>query len=274
MASYIVHDLAGEQLLRNIQSALNINFSESEKINFLLGNLIPDSSKISFDEPKNLTPEELKEYREQIRISIQDEKVSTHFRNPSDSDLCIQAPNLSTFLLKYSRLIKKDISVLGYFFHLYTDKIFFDDLFCKTFCFFDFSNQPTIYQSKTSKLIIKKNGETYSLNDVLSPLGKASMYDDYTKINALMLKKHQIEYDFDILKSYTKDFINPGIEEVNYRNINSILDKTKKYVQESFSLKDYTLKVFDESVIDPFIYDVVNSFIDDYGYLFLEYKKS
>lgn len=264
MASFVIHDIAGEQFLNAIQNRLGITLSKEEKNKFLMGNLIPDSSRINFTIPENVSKEELKQIKWQRSLAIQDEKTSTHFRSPEEYDLAIQAPKLDKFIEKYSSLFTKDISVLGYFFHLYTDALFFGDLFEQTFTCLDENGEPTIYNSKTKSMELKKDNKRYPVTDIFSHDSEVSIYQDYTKMNANVLNQFQTVFDLDGLVASAPTFVNPGIEEVDYQNIVIVLNKTASFIKESYALTDSTLKVFDEKVVRQFIPEVVNGFIATY----------
>lgn len=267
MASFVIHDIAGEQFLNTIQNRLGISLSQAEINKFLMGNLIPDSSRVNFTIPENLSKEELKALKWQRSQAIQEEKTATHFRSPEEYDLTIQAPKLDKFIEKYNSLFSKDISVLGYFFHLYTDVLFFGDLFEKTFTCLDEFGNPTIYNSKTKSMELKKDKKRYPVTDIFSHDSEVSIYQDYTKMNASVLNQFQTVFDYEGLLASANTFINPGIEEVDYENIVSVLGKTAAFIKESYELQETTLKVFDEFIVSKFIPEVVESFIATYGEL-------
>lgn len=265
MASYVIHDIAGEVFLKTLSEQLNITLSEEERNHFLMGNLIPDSSKLQFPQvDPNASKEELKRIKRARAAAIQQEKQSTHFRLSSDSDKNIQSPQLELFLSKYQSLLSKDISVLGYLFHLYTDKVFFKDLFNKSFTFLNSDRQETDLMAETKSIILKRNNEEHDVLSIFSKDSEISIYQDYTKMNSLLLAKYNIEFPYASLMSSTKNFTNPGIEEVSYENITGVLNKTSRFIEESKQLQDYTLKVFDQHEVENFISDVVSSFIVSY----------
>lgn len=270
MASFVIHDIAGEEFLNTLQNRLNITLSQKEIRKFLMGNLIPDSSQISFKTPENISKEELNNLKKQRRQAIQDEKTSTHFRSPDENDLAIQTPRLDKFIEKYSSLFAADISVLGYFFHLYTDFLFFGDLFEKTFTYLDENGKPVIYNSKITLMELKRDGARYPATDILSQDSEVSIYQDYTKMNTILLNKYQTAFDYEGLMASTNEFTNPGIEEVDYQNITSVLNKTADFIKDSYTLVDSSLKVFDEEVILNFIPQVVEDFITNYQDLILQ----
>ena len=100
MASFVVHNIAGEKFLQLLEES-GINLSPEQKDKFLLGNLIVDSSKIKKVIPEGVSAEELKKIKKYYRNLIQDEKIATHFRDNNDLELCIQKPDLSKFINKY-----------------------------------------------------------------------------------------------------------------------------------------------------------------------------
>lgn len=157
MASFVVHYLCGLKMCAFMEEKFSCTLSKAEKNEFLLGNFMPDSSHLCFDSFEG-TPLEWKE-------EIQKEKVSTHFRNPIRSLYCIQCPSLSLFLSKYGALFYKHLSVLGYFFHLYTDCYFFRDLFLHSFQFLDVSLRPTVVKSRARFVKVLKNNVLYRVND-------------------------------------------------------------------------------------------------------------
>lgn len=265
MASYVIHDIAGEVFLATLSEKLNINLSEEERNHFLMGNLIPDSSKLQFPPiDPNASKEELKKIKWERSAAIQQEKQSTHFRVSTDLDKNIQSPQLELFLSKYRSLLSKDISVLGYLFHLYTDKVFFKDLFNKSFTFLNGDKQETDIISETKSIVLKRNNQEHDVFSVFSKDSEVSIYHDYTKMNTLLLTKYNIEFPYASLMGSTASFVNPGIEEVSYENITGVLNKTSRFIEESKQLQDSTLKVFDQHEVENFISDVVSSFIDTY----------
>lgn len=270
MASFVIHNIAGEEFLNAIQNRMGIKLSLEERNKFLMGNLIPDSSRINFVIPENLSKEELKQLKWQKSQAIQDEKTSTHFRSKEEYDLVIQTPKLDKFLEKYRDLFSKNISVLGYFFHLYTDVLFFKDLFEQTFTCLDEFDEPTIYNSKTKSIELKKDYKRYPVTDIFSQDSEVSIYQDYTKMNAFFLKQFQTVFNYEGLIASANSFINPGIEEVDYQNIIDVINKTAMFIKESYNLTDTTLKVFDESILSKFIPEVVERFIATYKNIILQ----
>lgn len=240
MASFVIHHIIGEQFLSKLEQEYNLNISEEKKNSFLIGNLIVDSS--------NLINGSSKEY--------QDEKEITHFRNKQDYNLCIKIPNIERFLEKYGKYIIKDMSVFGYFFHLYTDKLFFKDLYNMTFSSLDENIQPTIYRNKAKYVLIKKNNkiipfDKFWANDINE---KNGIYNDYTLMNKILIQNYGLLTDLNKLLLFGLKLNNNYIEEVDYKNIKKVLIDMKNYIDESIRMEDSGLNVFR--------YEDVNNFID------------
>lgn len=240
MASFLIHHIIGEQFLSKLEQEYNLNISEEKKNSFLIGNLIVDSS--------NLINGSSNEY--------QDEKEITHFRNKQDYNLIIKIPNIERFLEKYGKYIIKDISVFGYFFHLYTDKLFFKDLYNMTFSSLDENMQPTIYRNKSKYILIKKSNkiipfDKFWSNDVNN---KYSIYNDYTLMNKILIQNYGLLTNLDKLLSFGLNLCNNYIEEVNYKNIKNTLIDMKQYIEESIKAKN--------SILNVFRYEDINNFID------------
>ncbi len=91
------------------------------------------------------------------------------------------------------------------------------------------------------------------------------IYSDYTKMNKLFLDKYNIKFDGNALLSSTKYFINPGIEEVDYNNVSSVINKTSEFISDSYNLDNTDLKIFDIEIVNEFISFVVSSFMETYS---------
>ena len=262
MASFVIHDVAGEVFLKELKEKYGIELSDIDKNKFLMGNLIVDSSKYKLVIPDNLSDEELKKIKLAHRKIVQQEKISTHFRGLDDLDKCIQAPIPDKFVEKYNYLFDKDISVLAYLFHLYTDKVFFNDLSIKSFKCLDDKYNETKYISDLKYMQTLKDNKINDFKEFWSPEG---IYSDYTKMNKLFLEKYNIKFDSNALLSSTKYFINPGIEEVDYNNVSSVINKTSKFISDSYNLDNTDLKIFDIEIVNEFISFVVSSFMETYS---------
>ncbi len=279
MASFVIHHIAGEAFLNNLERE-GVLLSDVAKKQFLLGNLIVDSSRIKKQIPDNLSIEEQKAFKKKMRAETQEEKRSTHFRDKEDYKLCIQAPNVSSFIEKYQDFVSKDYTALGYLYHLYVDKMFFHDLFNDTFECLDKDGIETKYIADLVSMRVKKSGEVYPVGEFWSHDSNVSIYHDYTVMNKLLLEQYGTCFNPEkLLENVDLDFVNPGIEEVDYQNIISVISKTATFIQESYQVEDSSLNVFDKSRVESFISEVSLGFISTYSVLLpvnrssKEYKK-
>lgn len=265
MASFVIHHISGEVFLNELENK-GVVLSDTEKKQFLLGNLIVDSSRIKKQIPENLSLGDQKEFKKRLRAEAQEEKRSTHFRAEDDYKLCIQAPNISSFIEKYKELITKNYTVLGYLYHLYVDKMFFNDLFNDTFVCLDKDGNETKYIANLVYMQIKKSGEIYPFEDFWSHDSCVSIYHDYTVMNKLLLEKYGTCFEKEkLLENYDIFFVNPGIEEVDYQNIINVVSKTDTFIKESYQVEDSSLNVFDKSRVENFIEQVARGFISSYS---------
>ncbi len=267
MASFVIHHIAGEQFLKQLEQKYGITLTKKQKNEFLLGNLIVDSTRLRKEIPTGLSEEEMKIFKRNFQKLVQEEKVSTHFRDKNDYQLCIQCPNLNAFLEKYQGLLTTDFSALGYFYHLYTDKLFFKDLFCATFDCLDKELTKTEYLKELAFVKILKSGNIEKQEDVWSHDSEVSIYQDYTVMNRLLLEHYGATFEIEELLENSKTFQNPGIEEVDYQNITSVIKKTKSYIEQSYQTAG-SLHVFSEEQVKDFIKVASSEFIATYYHLF------
>ncbi len=222
MASFIIHNIAGETLLKKIEYNYNLILSEEEKTHFLLGNFMPDviSAKNNVDNSSQL------------------EKNITHFRN-TKTKLNISIPEPKLFIKKYSSLFD-NIDVLGYLFHLYTDRIFYKDYI-------------------TSSL---KGMKETDIKNIFNSNNAKGIYNDYTKINKILLNYYGTDFNKEKFIKYFKTLVNPGIEEVDYSNIVNVINLTEEFINESIRLTDTSLNVLKEKEIISFIDNVTSDFLE------------
>lgn len=270
MASFVIHHVAGLKFIDRLENKYGVILSETEKNQFLLGNLIVDSTRNKLQLKEGLTEEEIQRLKNQYSKNIQDEKISTHFRNANDRELCVQTPNADIFKTKYENILH-DFSVLGYLFHLYTDKMFFDDLFTESFECLDKNLKPTIYAKDLKFIKSKKNNKIYLADDIWKEDSPVSIYSDYTTMNKIILEHFDVNINFEkLLECAENNFSNPGIEEVDYNNIFWVLKSTSNYIKQSYESENTELKIFSDSKVKQFIPNVIEQFVNQYFYLFVK----
>lgn len=242
MASFVMHYVASENFLNDIYNKYRLTIRDRN--NFRLGNLVVDTMGIAnYDRDTKL-----------------DKKLITHFRDDEDRDKCMQLPNINKFMDKYENLVNIDYSAMGYLFHLYTDKIFFNYLYNKVIECCDINKEKTNNISDNYYIRVKKTNDLYKTNDFYSGSDVGGLYKDYSRINRYLMDKYNVIFDYDILKDFSlMYFNNPGISEVNYEDIGEVIDKINIIINSS-SINREDLKIFDINDIYKFISVVVDGF--------------
>lgn len=265
MASFVIHTIVGEKFLDSLENLYNISISDYDKKQFLLGNLIVDSIQTAKDIPTTIEEERLVEYKMLIKNKIRKEKLATHFRDITKEGNCIKIPEPELFISEYYQLLMDNYSVLGYLFHLYTDKIFFSELFPKSFDTLDSNGQIVTEDKELVSIRIKKDNIVVDAKEFWAGTGKVNIYKDYTVMNRLLLERFGTSFDAEKFISFANDnFENPGIEEVAFRMIDKILCDTQKFITESYQTKGEELSVFKKEDIIEFVPYVVEKFIQEY----------
>ena len=234
MPSYIIHYICGKKLIENYR------VTDKKQALFLIGNLIPDTSKIQTKKERYL---------------IQGEKNKTHFRDGMDKD---------KVMLPYPEKFKKKYDIhnsfyLGYYYHLYTDKYFLSEIFNNSLEFLTSDLRKTDSNKKSKYIRLKKNNKIILKEEFFS---QSYLYHDYTIMNKLLLNYYGIQFDESELRKYI-NLINSDIEEVDIINLESIILDTLSYIKESQNIKEDNLEVFDKNLIIRFINELNNKFVDE-----------
>lgn len=203
MASIIMHMAVADELYKKIKSKLEINY-----YNYILGTIAPDISK-----------------------TIGLDKKYSHF-----SDNSLDIPNIDIFLKKYQKTLNNSFN-LGYFIHLYTDKLFYQDYY------------PLFIQDKFITANIRcLNGEeiNVSLDD-----RKKLLYNDYTNLNIQLIDEYNINLDI-----FFNEFIPPktNIDEIPIDKLNVLIESAGIIIQNTKKTKEYIINI---SSVKAFVDDCV-----------------
>lgn len=265
MASFVIHTIVGERFLTKLEESYNISISDYDKKQFLLGNLIVDSIQTDKKVPSTIAETQITEYKMQVKNKIRKEKLATHFRNPDKEGECIKTPVPELFLKKYNHLIAENFSVLGYLFHLYTDKLFFSKLFIETFDTIDAAGNLVTEDKDLEYIRIRKNNTKVDAKEFWAGTSNINIYNDYTIMNKLLLEQFGTSFNQDEFTSFAQEnFINPGIEEVSFTKITQIINDTNRFIEESYNMNEQELAVFTEEQIIKFVDYVVEQFMKEY----------
>lgn len=193
---------------------------------FEVGNLIPDSVK---------------------------DKTWSHFRHPNRLEKLIVYPDMDLFLDKYRSLLH-DSSALGYYFHLYIDRVYAMDYLHKIFRFQNESGKEVSNRAEITHAKIRRTEEVIPIKTIFSD---EYYYGDFTRLNTYLMNRYHLSIDLDLNVS------NPGISEVDYTDIASIMQQLHGYLDvPEDAVND--LRVFDVEDLIAFLENAVDSFAKEY----------
>lgn len=203
MASAVIHLAVAKEL----EKYLNIK----NKKNYYLGSIAPDISK-----------------------QIGKTKKESHFLYNTKDDV----PNIELYTNKYNNFKKNDFN-LGYYIHLYTDKIWFDEFLEK------------LTYSNSIKLL---DGTIISTTE--EEIAKL-IYQDYTNLNIQLIDEYLLD-----LSLFYEDFQVPNttLDEIPIDKLNILIDQMGIIIENSKQEKSY---IFDIILINQFITNCVNQILEE-----------
>lgn len=201
MASTIMHIAVADKLYKKINSKININYYD-----YILGSIAPDISKL-----------------------IGEDKKNPHFMVCEDD-----IPDIKKFLDKYINDLDNSFT-LGYFIHLYTDKLFYRD-YLPLFVQDDFLTSIVRY--------LDGNVVELSKEDRIR-----LFYNDYTNLNTLIIDEYELNLDL-----FYNEFIEPktNITEIPIEKLELLIDNAGIIIENLSKEKNYVINI-----------SQVKSFIDD-----------
>lgn len=223
MPGYILHLTTARMLLDMLPEYPQFSTIITSENDFFVGNLLPDTTM---------------------------DKAKSHFRNPIYCDKMMEYPDLNSFLSKY-RFLLHDASCLGYYFHLYIDRKFFKDYIPQVAAFLNKNGTIEDIKREVTHVHIKKSDCLITKEDYLSD---KYYYGDYTKMNTYLAERFHIPLDLDT------NIKNPGIEEVDYRDVENVLQTLHEYMEVPASAVN-DLKVFDVEQLIDFLHTAAEEFL-------------
>lgn len=196
--------------------------TQQDKNDFLIGNLLPDTTKI---------------------------KAKSHFRDPKYNDRMVEYPETEWFIKKYQNLLSNS-SVIGYLFHLYIDRRFFKDYMPRIVEFRNEQDEKEEKRELVKDVLLKRTGQRLSKQDFFS---EKYYYGDYTKMNTYLVNRYEIPTTLD------PNIANPGIAEVDYEDVKHVLKQLKGYLKVPESAVN-EVKVFRVEELLLFIEKAVKEF--------------
>lgn len=203
MASAVIHLAVAKEL----EKYLNIKNNKD----YYLGSIAPDISK-----------------------QINQHKKESHFLYNTKEDV----PNIELFTTKYQNFKNNDFN-LGYYIHLYTDKIWFDEFLEKL----TYSNSIKLLDGT---ILATTHDEIRNL-----------IYKDYTNLNIKLIDEYTID-----LSLFYEDFQIPEttLDEIPIDKLNILIDQMGIIIENSKQEKNY---VFDIYLINEFINNCIVQILDE-----------
>lgn len=203
MASALIHLAIAELLEKDL--------SISDRKDYLLGSIAPDIAK-----------------------QINESKIKSHFLYNTEDGI----PNIKMFKEKYKDF-KSNSFLLGYYIHLYTDKVWFGD----------FIN--SIYYNNSIKLL---DGTIIEMSqDEIRKI----IYEDYTNLNLELISNYNLD-----LSLFYEDFKIPNttLDEIPIEKLNILIDKMGIIIENSKQQKKF---LFDIIIIKNFIDSTCKEILKD-----------
>jgi hypothetical protein len=203
MASAIIHLAVAKKLAKELFI--------TDKYDYLLGAIAPDISK-----------------------QIGKSKEDSHFLKNTVDDI----PNIYLFIKKYPDF-KYNSFDLGYFTHLYTDKLWFEEF------------MPSITINNSIKLLDGTIIQTKDQDEITRLI-----YSDYTNLNIRLIE----EYNLDLSLFY-EDFKIPKTKmtEIPVENLDILINKMGILIENSKETKSYS---FDMLTVHEFIDKCVDEILE------------
>lgn len=200
-----MHIAIANEIYKKIKTNLNINYND-----YILGTIAPDISQ-----------------------TLKESKKESHFLD-KDNDKDI--PNIELFLNKYLNNLNNSFN-LGYFIHLYTDKLFYRD-------YYSLFIRDGFFTSNIKRLdgkIIKVSKEDR----------KKLLYNDYTNLNIQLIEEYDLNLDI-----FYNEFIPPktNITEIPVENLDLLIESAGIIIQNLNTTKEY---IIDISSVKAFIDDSI-----------------
>jgi len=203
MASAIIHLC----IAKKINEIIKINEKK-----FFLGSIAPDMSKF-----------------------IGKTKLESHFLRDVNDNI----PELDKFLEKYRNTLGDNDFNLGYYCHLFADKVWFGDFLCK---FLNFEKEEIVINGE------KKNLSNETIIKIL--------YNDYKNLNVQLID----EYELDLSLFYEDiPIINSEIEEIDIDKLPVLINEMSIMIEDSSIRETVVLSMasiceFIDVVADEFIF--------------------
>lgn len=162
------------------------------------------------------------------------DKEKSHFRAIERCGKMVEYPETDVFAEKYRALLTES-SALGYYYHLYIDRKFLKEFYPRVLRYL---NADRVEEEDRDKVVWAYVCKTKEIVPVRQFLSEEYYYGDFTRMNRWLVDRYQLPLNLD-------PFIkNPGIEEVDYRKAEIVLEQLMSYMSQPVEMVN-ELKVFD-----------------------------
>lgn len=206
MPGFLLHLTAAQMFLKSLSETDPLRLQSDLQNAFYIGNLLPDTAS---------------------------DKTRSHFRNPEYLDRMIVFPQPEKFREKYRERMGEPL-YLGYYLHLYIDKVFLSRYLPEIAEYLDSAGCENEFRKNIQTVRLKKSGELIPIDRYLSD---EYYYGDYTKMSTWLCHQYH-------LPESLQPIFNTGISEADDLALENVLSQIKTYRQTAESAVN-DLRVFD-----------------------------
>ena len=235
MPGYIIHLTEAKLILECLKKMYDTRsvFSDQWTQCFFWGSLLPDAADKT-------------------------QKCKSHFWKEGQEEKILRFPQTEWFLEKYQTRLEDPV-ILGYYAHLYLDRMFFSDFLTAFVSFYDAAGNKTDRISEVSWAVIQKNHRKAELLELFS---KEYLYGDYTKLNRYLSGKYLKNFPIEMLKEFNLQKI--PLKEAEGADMASLCEELQWYLRESArydSHEKMELKILETDSLERFLKDTAERFV-------------
>lgn len=235
MPGYIIHLTEAKLILECLKKMYDTRsvFSDQWTQCFFWGSLLPDAADKT-------------------------QKCKSHFWKEGQEEKILRFPQTEWFLEKYQTRLEDPV-ILGYYAHLYLDRMFFSDFLTAFVSFYDAAGNKTDRIPEVSWAVIQKNHRKAELLELFS---KEYLYGDYTKLNRYLSGKYLKDFPIERIKKFNPQKV--LLEEAEGADMVSLYEELQRYLRESArcdSHEKMKLKILKTDSLERFLKDTAERFV-------------
>lgn len=194
MPGYVIHLAMANKILKMADTTID----EDWKYKFLIGNIIADMRE-------------------------RNEKKESHFWSDENYKSLVRKPDTDTFLKKYENRLD-DPYMLGYFYHLFLDRMFIEKYWNVHFTFYDADKRPNTAYEKVAYVKVKGHKDIYKREEFFS---NKLYYGDYDRMNNYFVNNYSVDVEKigDYIKTHTELAVEE-LDEIKFSDSKERLEQT------------------------------------------------